>query len=65
MIASVNSYHRGDGDGCPAALTPACCRCGARTKRPIKNASTPMTAMTIIASTKMVLRCSKDGLTFR
>ena len=65
MIASANSYHRGDCAGWPWALTPACCRWGTSTNNPIKKANTPITAMTIIASTKMVPRCSKDRLTFR
>jgi hypothetical protein len=30
--------------------------------RPIRNASTPMITKTIIASTKIVALCSKDGL---
>jgi hypothetical protein len=63
MSASVNSYRRGDCAGWAEPLAAACCRCGTRAMRPIRNANTPMMAKTIIASTKIVDRCSKDGQT--
>ena len=57
--ANANSYHRGDCVRSAAPAAAACCRFGTRTMRAIRNARTPMTAKTIIASTKIVARCSK------
>ena len=63
--ASVNSYHRGDCTGAPAAPPAACGVCAERTSHAIRKASTPIMATTTMASTKIVALCSKDVLTFR
>ena len=54
-----NSYQRGECAGCVTPPAGAFWPCGMRTSQPIKKASTPMTAITAIASTKSVARCSK------